>query len=189
MQNMLQLPGRTGLALMMSMRAATLFGLSLTGASAFAPVAHGRSRLIGRMPMLAPTMQQPWPETPSPAHPSDPNMPGPFLVQRARLATPEQSFAALLMGAVVGLFARLRGPVREQSSAAATGRRGARVSQPVFLSGTQPGKAVLCEHVRDAEGSGEFWVCMSEVADDEYASRRVERDGRWVFYATRRWGI
>ena len=54
-----------------------------------------------------------------------------------------------------------------------------RTREPLFVEGA------LCEIIHDEEGGYSFYVCSDPVDAPSYTCRRVEREGRWVFYCSK----
>jgi hypothetical protein len=86
--------------------------------------------------------------------------------------------ASSLVALLEGLFTRLssRSPSTPVTCAAPYRRR---KMEPCFLG------SALCERVHDVETGNTFYLCKNAVDRPGYASRKVGRGGRWVFYTTR----
>ena len=95
---------------------------------------------------------------------------------RTLIFSPTQCSQWMLIAAVVDLF--IRRPPTAEGEAAVAPPPTARTYEPVFVQGT------LCERVLDEDTGHSFYVCQTEVDDDEYSCRCAAKDGKWVWYCT-----
>lgn len=145
-------------------------------ACAFAPPLHHvpSSRALRHTTLV--TMQQPH-------NPPMPSFTEKAFVRRGGLVWPHVHAAWLLIAAVVEFCTRLgRAPIVAQTGNAPTPRPApTRTVEPLFLQGA------LCERVTDVENDHEYYVCQTDVEDDEYACRCAVKDGKYVYFCTKPW--
>eukprot|EP00962_Isochrysis_galbana_P036354 scaffold12559_cov125-Isochrysis_galbana.AAC.5 len=94
------------------------------------------------------------------------------------VSPPLRALASSLVALLVGLFTRLSSQSPSTPVTRVAPHR-KRKMEPCFLG------SALCERVHDVEAGNTFYLCEAPVDSPGYASRKVGRGGRWVYYTTR----
>ena len=121
-------------------------------------------------------------QSPAPQPPPVPSFTEKAFVRRGGLVWPHVHAAWLMIAAVLEFCARLgQSPTAQNAHAPRTSLAVDRTIDPMFVQGA------LCERVTDAVSGHEFYVCQTDVDNDEYACRCAAKDGKFLWFCTKAW--